>query len=61
MDSSEERAENLAQYESLDVLVSALYSALEADLSEIGWPSNSRVIFTTSFEQLDSLRGILNA
>lgn len=38
----ENMSDNLAQFEDLDVLWSAVYLALEADLSLLNWPGKSQ-------------------
>lgn len=50
-----ERASKLAEEEDISVLHSALYSAMEAELSGLGWPSNSRIVLNSAFEELESL------
>lgn len=55
MSADEGRAADLATNEDRSVLHSALYSAYEADLSSAGWPGNSKVVFLTAFEDLESL------
>lgn len=47
MPSSHVRADELANSEDLDVICSALFQALEADLSDKGWPKNSNVTIGT--------------
>jgi methanogenic corrinoid protein MtbC1 len=43
----DKRADELASSEDLDVICSALFQALEADLSTKDWPRNSKVIIGT--------------
>lgn len=50
-----ERAEELAANESLEILFSALYSALEADLSGLGWPNGSKISLAQATVQMESL------
>lgn len=44
-------AENLSYEETQ----SALHEALEADLSERGWPGDSKALLATAFDHLDVL------
>lgn len=55
MPNDEDRIEELAQNEDLNILWNALYSALEADLSGLGWPKNSRVILSCASEEIEKL------
>lgn len=55
-----ERAQDLAQNEDIEVLHSALYSALEADLSERGWPGDSKLILQVGFEAIEDLEKYIN-
>jgi hypothetical protein len=48
-----ERALELAKNEEISVLHSALYSAMEAELSSLGWPRNSKEHLDAAFEELD--------
>lgn len=50
-----ERPELDAENLDLEETSSALYAALEADLSGLGWPSNTKVRLDTAFEMLDEL------
>lgn len=54
MDDSQ-RADALATNESLDVLKSALFQALEADLSGQQWPGTSKAAYAEAETNVDSL------
>lgn len=57
------REKELAENEPMEILASALYAALEAELSSRGWPTvrvvgvraGSRACLETTFEALDIL------
>lgn len=51
----DERADELATNESYEVLSSALFQALEADLSGLGWPKKSKSLLEKTFKQIDQL------
>jgi hypothetical protein len=51
----EDRAEELAKSEDLDVLWSALYGALEADLSSSGWPNDSQILLENASKSVEDL------
>lgn len=53
-----ERDSVLAETEEIEVLSSALYAALEADLSCARWPRNSRTVLQSAFEEIDWLIGL---
>jgi hypothetical protein len=52
---TEDRAEELAQSEDLEILSRALFIALEADLSGFKWPLNSRINLTDSEMVIEDL------
>lgn len=49
------RADELARHETFDVLKSALFQALEADLSERKWPNQSRIAFSEAETMVEQL------
>lgn len=54
------RSNELAENEDLDILWSALYLALEADLSSSGWPKNSRVVLNIVSDKIGWLIWLAN-
>ncbi len=60
MVTAEERAEVLASNEDIEILRSALYSALEAELSGFGWPEDSLTKLEQTFNQVNELEQIVD-